>query len=228
MKQQTVVLAAPLWTVFVVCTVLLLLLSNLYGVATTAFVRYEYGKPGFPSADSYDDAERLSLAEATVHYMRSSEDEAYLSNLQSQGLYVYNAREVPHLADAKRVMDGAFWLHGISALLWVAVAAYAWRQPNQRATVLRSISRGCLICFVALAGIGILAYANFDLFFVAFHRIFFKGDTWLFSYSDTLIQLFPVQFWIDATWALALLSLAECVVLGSLARGWARRLEQAG
>ena len=228
MRQQSIGLAAPLRAVLVLCTALLLLLSNLYWVATPAFVRYEYGKSNFPPADLYEDAERFSLADATLHYMRSGEDEAYLSNLQSQGMYVYNAREVTHLADAKRVMGGAFWLHGIAALLWVAVVAYAWRRTNQRAAVLQSISRGCLVCFVALAGVGILVYANFDLFFVAFHHILFKGDTWLFSYSDTLIQLFPVQFWIDATWALALPCFAECVVLGCLACVWSRRLEPAG
>jgi integral membrane protein (TIGR01906 family) len=224
-KEQTVSLSAPLRTILVLCTVLLLLLSNLYGVATPAFVRYEYGKPSFPPAELYDGETRFSLAEATLHYMRSSEGEAYLSNLQAQGLYVYNVREVEHLVDAKRVMDGAFWLQGISAFLGIAAAAYAWRHPSRRAAVVRSVAWGCLALFVALVGLGILAYANFDLFFVAFHRIFFKGDSWLFSYADTLIQLFPVQFWIDATWTLALSSLAESVVLGSLAYGWSRRLE---
>jgi len=218
---------APLRSVLVLCTVLLLLLSNLYLVATTTFVRYEYAKPSFPPADLYDDVERLSLAEATLQYMRSRAGEAYLLTLQSQGRSVYNVREVTHLLDAKRVMTGAFWLQGVSALLWATIVIYAWRHPNQRIAALRSISRGCIILFVTLVGIATLAYANFDLFFVAFHRIFFQGESWLFSYSDTLIQLFPVRFWIDATWTLALLSLAECVVVGGLTYGWSRHLGRA-
>ena len=39
---------------------------------------------------------------------------------------------------------------------------------------------------------------NFRQLFTNFHRIFFEGDTWLFKFSDTLIRLFPMQFWQDA------------------------------
>jgi len=38
---------------------------------------------------------------------------------------------------------------------------------------------------------------NFDTLFTSFHRIFFEGDTWLFSYSNSLIRLFPLRFWQD-------------------------------
>ena len=227
MKQPSGTLSAPLRVILVLCTALIVLLSNLYAVASPAFIRREYGKLTFPSADLYSDAERLVLAEATLHYMRSDEDETYLSNLQSQQQSVYKAREISHLLDAKRVLNWALGLHAVASVLVIAVGVYSWRQPNRRAVVLRFIGQGCLICFVLVMGVAILAYAAFDPFFVAFHRIFFQGDSWLFSYSDTLIQLFPVQFWIDATWGLALLSLAEAAVLGRLAYFLSRRLEPA-
>jgi integral membrane protein (TIGR01906 family) len=199
------------------------LLSNLYLVATPAFIRYEYNKPGFPPASFYSDAERLSLAEATLHYTRSSEDAGYLMKLESQGRAVYNAREIRHLVDAKRVMRAAFWVHGICAVLCVVTIAFSWRRPGQRASALRAVSTGCLILFFVLAGIGILAYTNFGLFFTLFHGLFFEGDSWLFPFTDTLIQLFPVPFWMDATFTLALLTLVECLMTTVAAYALSRR-----
>ncbi|MEM4724264.1 MAG: TIGR01906 family membrane protein [Candidatus Hadarchaeum sp.] len=208
-----------------VCTPLLLLLSNLYLLATPAFIRYEYSKPAFPPAGLYNDVERLSLAEATLHYLRSNQGVDALMNLRSQGRPVYNAREIKHLVDVKRVMGAAFWVHRVCLLLWIVAAVFAIRQGQGWHGALQAIFMGCLVLFMVLLAIGLLAYANFDLFFTAFHRIFFEGDSWLFAYSDTLIQLFPVPFWIDATWALALLTMGECFIVGAIAFALLQRLK---
>jgi len=226
-NRDSAVWMASARVVLTVCTPLLLLLSNLYLVATPAYIHYEYNKPDFPPAGLYDDAERLSLAEATLYYTRSNENAAYLENLQSQGRAIYNAREVRHLVDAKRVMLAAFWVHGICAVLCLLAAAFSWRHPGQRAGALRAIFNGCLVLFVSLASIGILGYTNFNLFFTTFHRLFFEGDSWLFLFTDTLIQLFPVPFWMDATYILALLTLGECLIAGTAAYALSRHLKGA-
>jgi len=209
--------------VLAVCTPLLLLLSNLYLLATPAFVRHEYNKPSFPPADRYDAAERLSLAEATLHYMRSDEDAGYLVSLQSRGRVVYNAREIRHLVDAKWVMRGALWVHGMCVLLCILAAVFFWRCTDEWPSALQAVYLGCLVLLVLLIAIGILVHTNFNLFFTAFHRLLFEGDSWLFAFSDTLIQLFPIRFWIDATWLLALLTIGECVVVGAAAYLLSRR-----
>lgn len=50
-------------------------------------------------------------------------------------------------------------------------------------------------------------------FFAAFHHLFFKGDSWIFLYSDTLIRLFPIRFWQDAFLLAALISLGGGIAL---------------
>jgi integral membrane protein (TIGR01906 family) len=53
-----------------------------------------------------------------------------------------------------------------------------------------------------VVAIGLFGALAFWQLFTLFHGLFFKGDTWLFLYSDTLIRLFPMQFWQDAfLWA---------------------------
>ena len=39
---------------------------------------------------------------------------------------------------------------------------------------------------------------GWEQFFTDFHRIFFANGTWTFTLQDTLIRLFPGQFWMDA------------------------------
>ncbi len=225
MRQNLAALRTLGRTVFMTCTPVLLLLSNLYVIATPAYINYEYSKPDFPPAALYDDTERFSLAQATLSYMRSGEDASYLVSLQSQGRPVYNAREVRHLVDAKEVMRAAFWVHGSCAALLLVAALFCWRRPALLPEMLRAGAVGCLALFTLLGGIGLLAYTNFGLFFTVFHRLFFKGDTWLFPYSDTLIQLFPLPFWMDATFILASLTLGECLLVGTVAWVLSRRLK---
>jgi integral membrane protein (TIGR01906 family) len=204
------------YIMLVLCIPPLLLLSPLYLLATNAFVRYEYSKPDFPPAVLYGPAERLTLAEATVYYLRSGAGPDYLWELSSQGQDVYNPREVQHLVDVKVVMRGAFWLHGVCAVLCIAAVVSLWRRRQGRSSVWRAVNQGCVLLLILLVVVGVLALTNFDVFFVLFHRLFFHGDTWLFAYSDTLIQLFPVQFWMDATAGLAVPAVAAGILLGMI------------
>ena len=48
-----------------------------------------------------------------------------------------------------------------------------------------------------------------------FHRIFFEGNSWQFSTSDTLIRLFPEQFWFDAALTIGLFTLLARVIMPS-------------
>lgn len=225
MSQSRSLLTIGARITLALCTPLVLLLSNLYVLATPAFVRHEYGKPTFPPADLYSDQDRLSLAEATLHYMRSDKGVEYLSSLQVGGRGVYNWREIRHLVDAKRVLRGAYALHALSAALGLLAIVLAWRRREERPKALRAVFWGCAAFVGTLMAIGLLAYTNFRLFFTLFHRLLFEGDSWLFAFSDTLIQLFPVTFWMDATWLLAALATVECVLVGALALVLSRRLE---
>jgi uncharacterized membrane protein len=46
--------------------------------------------------------------------------------------------------------------------------------------------------------------------------LFFEGSTWLFPTSDTLIRLFPQQFWVDAFVLMFGGALLEALVIGGL------------
>ncbi len=201
-------------TVLAICTPIVLLLGNLYLLASPWYLRHEYSRPSFPRSSIFSPDERLSLAEATLNYMRSGQDVSFIEKLSAQGRSVYNYREVVHLADAKRVMNAAFLVHGVAVAIVLLSALTIWYLSKGWSSALQSMARGCIGFFLMMMAIGVFAYAQFDRFFTLFHRLLFTGDSWLFPYTDTLIQLFPLPFWMDATYILALLTLGQCVAVG--------------
>ncbi|HET7009198.1 MAG TPA: DUF1461 domain-containing protein, partial [Anaerolineales bacterium] len=78
---------------------------------------------------------------------------------------------------------------------------------------------GSKATLIAIGAVTVALVVGFGVFFVAFHRVFFVGDSWLFLYTDTLIRLFPVQFWQQFFFVLAGLSLIEAAVLFWLTKG---------
>lgn len=74
---------------------------------------------------------------------------------------------------------------------------------------------GLAITIGLIVVVGIAINPNvFDIFFAAFHSLFFEGDSWLFLFSDTLIRLFPIRFWEDAFLWAAVIALGGGVALG--------------
>ena len=86
-------------------------------------------------------------------------------------------------------------------LLLVGLGAWAgygkWWQAYRQ-----GLRRGGWLLIGLVVAIGLFGALAFWQFFTLFHSLFFEGDSWLFLYSDTLIRLFPMQFWQDAfLWA---------------------------
>lgn len=198
--------------------------TNVLLVCSPAFVAHEYGRPHVSPADYYDPATRLELSQATVRWLNSNQGIDGLAALQHNGEPIYNARELRHMDDVKVVMDGLRWVwRGALVILLGAVALAAWR-PAWRRPCIRGVLAGGVALAAVLAGILIGALLSFDTFFVNFHQVFFQADTWTFNYSDTLIQFYPLEFWMDATWILGAATLVEGLLVGAAAFLVQRRL----
>ena len=189
-------------------TALRILLSPIY-------FNVEYRMPYFP-ADEYGmtQQERLQWAPFAVEYLVNGADISYLGDLKFEdGTPLYNERELSHMADVKNVVLGALGAWTISLIILSALAIIATR-GQWMPDYMNGIRRGGM-WMIGLAtmlglivGVGItISPAVFEQFFIFFHSLFFKGDSWLFYYSDTLIRLFPIRFWEDAFLWAAILAL---------------------
>lgn len=194
-----------------------LTLASLYVVMTPQYIAWEYSRPDFPPAQLFTPEARFYNASQTVRYTRGEISEQDLINLG-----VYNEREIKHLVDVYKVTSVVFIVQPL-ALAIIGVALYVLlRARGTLAYAGRGLFYGGVLTFLFIGAIGIFSLVAFDSFFVTFHRIFFEGDTWLFNYTDSLIQFYPVEFWMTAAYSIALIVIAGAVLVTAVG-GWLMR-----
>lgn len=198
-----------------------LVLSNLYVFLTPNWLDFEYGKPGFPKADRFNDTDRRANAAASIEYVRGN-----LSFEKFKALGVYVDREIKHMVDVRELVARVTVFHAMDGLLLLIALIALARGSATRALAARGLLSGALLTLALFGALGLFAAIGFNIFFTAFHRVFFEGDTWLFNYSDSLIQFYPLPFWFDTAIALVGLTIVEAVTVGAIGWLWQRRVLQ--
>jgi integral membrane protein (TIGR01906 family) len=180
------------------------------------FINLEYRRPGFPE-DSYGftTEERLEYGNQTRRYLVSSDTLDDLRELVfDNGKPIYIERELSHLEDVKVLLRQVLWVfYGAAAVF--SLGGTLARRRGWEDSYFSAIALGGKITTISLLLILFFTIVSFQALFTNFHRLFFEGDSWLFFYSDTLIRLFPVQFWQDIFIVFGVLTL-----LGGLLLGW--------
>jgi len=189
---------------------------------TPLFLRIEYNMPYFPPDEyGFTKEDRLKWAPYALNYLLNSADISYLGDLKfDDGTPLYNERELSHMADVKRVAQGALRVWYVSLGLLALLGLWAWRADWMQAYRLGLMRGGWLMVGLAVV-VGLIVVVGISInpnvfwnFFAGFHSLFFEGNSWLFLYSDTLIRLFPLRFWQDAILLAAIITLGGGIALG--------------
>jgi integral membrane protein (TIGR01906 family) len=132
---------------------------------------------------------------------------------------LFNERETSHLTDVKNLFRTVFRVQEASlafALVFV-VAVFIWAAEAPLHALARILLQACLFTLGLLTLFAVLALVGFDELFLRFHLVAFTNDLWkLNPATDHLIQMFPRDFWFDATMLLAALTAVEAVLLASV------------
>ncbi|MGY3567104.1 TIGR01906 family membrane protein [Sinomonas sp. RB5] len=190
----------------------LLLIAAVRVVATPLFLWIEYYRPGFPG-DGYgfttDD--RLTYGSYAVDYLANLAGPRYLGDLVlPSGDHLFTAGEVSHMADVKTVVLSAYGA-GIVLLLFFVFAAIGLRKT--KGAFGRGLFAGSFVTMAIIIALAVLAALGWETFFTDFHRIFFANGTWTFRLEDSLIRLFPGQFWVDSALVVGVLVLLAASLL---------------
>jgi integral membrane protein (TIGR01906 family) len=187
----------------------LLVVGSVRLVMSPLFLQIEYTRPGFPpDVYGFSIEDRLQYGPYGVNYILNGEDISYLGNLELPGDLCYppqgspcpmfNDAELRHMHDVKQVAQGVFLAGLILAGVTFGAAGYLWRS-GQRRLLYTGLWRGSVFTLGSMLAIILVAFIAWDAFFDTFHALFFEPGTWRFYYSDTLIRLYPEQFWFDAS-----------------------------
>jgi len=147
--------------------------------------------------------QRLEYARASLDYLRLAEpaDEAIkvLEALRlpgGQGSF-YNEREIGHMHDVKEVTDAFKWATWISGIVVALCLIFLLVKEERRVEGYKALFYGGAFTASVVLVVIVLILISWNFVFVQFHEILFPPNTWTFSYTDSLIRLFPEQFWFE-------------------------------
>lgn len=231
----------PRWFLFTLKVVLavalptFLVLTNVRLLMTPLFPDIIYHQPWFPDDPyGFTREERLYWSKQSIAYILSDPTvppielwrfptgqtapeiscQFYLAPRDCS--FFYNDREVKHMIDVQV-------LTGYTINVWVVAGvltlmALAWLGARRQWAAMREgvlWGSGATLGLLAAVVLGVLV--SFDALFVQFHEIFFEPGTWTFYWSDSLIRLFPVEFWFSAFLFVGVASIIYALVIGALA-----------
>ena len=198
---------------------------------TPLFPNIEYRLPDFPVDDyGFTVQDRLHWGPYGINYLLNNADISYLGDLKfADGSSLFNERELSHMHDVKTVTQGFIRLWYLDLAILALAGLWAWRK-GWLLEYQQGLSRGGWLTLGLAVAVGVIATLGtigsgdvFWQFFSDFHGLFFKGDTWLFAYSDTLIRLYPLKFWEDAVLYIGLITALGALALTLGLRGLPRK-----
>ncbi len=199
-----------------------IVLTAAHFLATDQFLVLEYNRDRFPpDLFGFTTRQRFILASTNIHYVRAHLPSDELSRQILNDEPVFSAREVSHMADVRAVFQFV-WRAWLIAIIVILLSGFILWRRGERSAIASAIQSGGLLTVALIGSIALLAFFAWQVWFDNFHLIFFEPGSWLFDYSDTLIRLFPLQFWMDATFTMSAISLFGGLLLAFL--GWRWRL----
>ena len=203
---------------FVLSIPLLLITSNVRWAANEPRL-YEY------SFDHYGAAARTGVARSELDYAARdliryfNDDRPTIQTLVTQDgrpVSLYSERETSHLHDVKNLFHTVFRAQEASlafALVYV-VGLFVWADKASPRMLARAVLGASLITLALLAAAAVGVLVGFDALWTRFHLLAFTNDLWkLDPDTDHLIQMFPEDFWLDATLLVAGLTAVEALAL---------------
>lgn len=163
------------------------------------FIAFEYQRASFPPDPyGFTNAERFEYGSRSIRYITAIPESSLAEITGPNGSPIYQESELAHMADVRRVFQGARWAFLLMIAVIVAAFALSWRKPAALQNLFNALKTGSLAAIISYMGLTVVALTAFEPLFFRFHQLFFAEGTWLFHPSDTLIRLFPKQLWIDA------------------------------
>lgn len=183
-------------------------------VTAKCWIPIEYRMPGFPD-DPYGFTieDRIRWSAVDVEFLLNDAGLEYFDAFRlDSNEPMHNERELRHMQDVKILVQQS-WLAFRFGLPMSIVLLFLIGYAKGAHATWMILRHGALATAIFLAVFFGVTLFGFGVLFVAFHQVFFEGETWLFPYSDTFIRLYPERFWRDVFILLAGLTILHSGLL---------------
>jgi integral membrane protein (TIGR01906 family) len=197
--------------------VFFLLITSIRLLLTPLTPEIQYRLPNFPS-DPYGFTlqDRLIWSKISIRYLTENLPLSFLQDQKlADGNPLYNERELSHMLDVQQLTRKAM-IAWIILGIFLLIARYLFWRWKRLPDYFHALSAGGWLAVGLIVAILAGVLIDFNGLFTTFHRLFFTGDTWLFYFSDSLIRLFPMEFWSNAFIAVGGLTITAGVLFGIL------------
>ena len=184
------------------------------------YYKDEYAKLNTAAYVGVDEFVLNNATSILLDYLESNRDNIDFSYFDGEQIReYYTGREKAHMVDvAKLNLDAVSFAEAASPIgAALLLLAYILKQ---RYLMWKSIFITTLAITVFFAVIGIWAAADFDVFWISFHKAFFNNDLWLLDPRNSLmIRMFSAQFFFDMVagiLAILILIIAGILILSGL------------
>ena len=206
--------------IFILAIPLFLLIGPIRFIASDSYLKFEYGKSDFPPDPfGFTISQRMKIASENLRFVRDNLPLDALSSQVFEGDPVYNSRELGHMLDVQKVYQSVWSGWQLIVLFIILTGSLLWRLKG-RLSLLSAIQAGGLLTSGLIFALGLFAIVAWQVWFTAFHQIFFQPGSWTFEYSDTLIRLFPEKFWFDSALSLLSFGFIEGLLVALLGSHW--------
>ncbi len=205
----------------------LLVVSSIRILANDWFIYFEYSRPGFPpDAYGFTLEQRTPLALIGMHSVLPQSEGIILLERATlpDGSLAFNQREIKHMTDVRSLIEKVYPAQLIGLALMVMLAILLRKSTQWRTLIPKGLRWGAALTLTLLAVLIAYIFINFDSFFLTFHQAFFEGDSFAFLYTDTLIRLYPEQFWSDAAITIGAMTVVMALIILVLSQIWLKRV----
>ena len=213
---------------FILCLPLFLL-TGFIAVAINSQWLYEhsFNTYGVEETTGIEKTELEKAATQIIRYFNSPEEYLSVTVIKDGVDFVlFNEKEIVHMKDVKALVKLDYHVllgTGLFMFLYIAVNIFSRRREFYR-PLASAIFNGSGITIGLILILGIIAVADFNTFFTAFHLISFANDFWLLNpNTDYLIMLFPGGFWFDCVIYIAIAIAVSALIIASVSRWFMKK-----
>ncbi|MFW6015455.1 MAG: TIGR01906 family membrane protein [bacterium] len=198
--------------------ILLLIVILFSSVEIIAFnilyYNWHYNHYNIMEITNIEQDDLIYITREMFKYLKGQRDDLDIQvEINDKKQEVFGTREKLHMVDVQYLfLGGRFIRNFILILTFIILSGIYLFFKEWMARMLRWV-RLTIICFVSIMiAIGIIISTNFNYFFTVFHEIFFNNDLWILNpQKDILIQLVPLQFFINTSILIMSLFLVFCL-----------------
>lgn len=167
------------------------------------FYTTEYKKYNISSTTgmSFEDLNRVTTK--LINYISGKEDNLNIqAKIQGQTGQVFGQKEKQHMIDVKELFEKGFSVRNISVLIVILAVFMLFKvSDNTKKDIYKSIFYSSVLSLIVTILLVIFIKIDFDKYFTYFHKVFFNNELWLLNpETDVLINMLPLEFFIDIAW----------------------------